>query len=124
MSRFLSPSRRLVAVDFFIQLAFQSTYFVGIIGCGTYVLGAGAFETSALVFGLNLVLTFQRFAPVHLWTPWARVAYSWPFASYFAHRAFLALLLPCPIPRLRYSPSLSGCCLARGPRPWTPIRAF
>ena len=58
MSRFLSPSRRLVAVDFFIQLAFQSTYFVGIIGCGTYVLGAGAFETSALVFGLNLVLIF------------------------------------------------------------------
>lgn len=61
MSRFLSPSRRLVAVDFFIQLAFQSTYFVGIIGCGTYVLGAGAFETSALVFGLNLVLIFATF---------------------------------------------------------------
>lgn len=50
MSRLLSPSHRLVAVNFFIQLAFQSTYFVGIIGCGTYVLGAGAFETSALVF--------------------------------------------------------------------------
>ena len=52
---------RLVAVNFFIQLAFQSTYFVGIIGCGTYVLGAGAFETSALVFGLNLVLIFATF---------------------------------------------------------------
>lgn len=61
MSRLLSPSHRLVAVNFFIQLAFQSTYFVGIIGCGTYVLGAGAFETSALVFGLNLVLIFATF---------------------------------------------------------------
>lgn len=61
MSCFLSPSHRLVAVDFFIQLAFQSTYFVGIIGCGTYVLGAGAFETSALVFGLNLALIFATF---------------------------------------------------------------
>lgn len=61
MSRLLSPSHRLVAVNFFIQLAFQSTYFVGIIGCGAYVLGAGAFETSALVFGLNLVLIFATF---------------------------------------------------------------
>ena len=63
MSRLLSPSHRLVAVNFFIQLAFQSTYFVGIIGCGTYVLGAGAFERPPRVWtqpGAHLCNVLRR----------------------------------------------------------------
>lgn len=44
-----------------MQLGFQSTYFVGIIGCATYMLGAGAFEVSALVFCLNLLLIIGNF---------------------------------------------------------------
>lgn len=61
MSSLLTPARRLVAANFFIQLAFHSTYFVGIIGCATYMLGAGPFQTSALVFGLNLAVVASNF---------------------------------------------------------------
>ena len=48
--------RRLVAVCFLNQLGFQAAYFVGIIGCATYVLDAGAAEVSALVFVMNIVM--------------------------------------------------------------------
>ena len=48
--------RRLVAVCFLNQLGFQAAYFVGIIGCATYALGAGAAEVSALVFVMNVVM--------------------------------------------------------------------
>lgn len=61
--RFLStPTRRIVAMNFFSMLAFQSTYFVGVIGCATYVLGLGALEVSALVFLLNVVLVAGNLA--------------------------------------------------------------
>ena len=56
-----TPERRVVAANFLLQLGFQSVYFVGIIGCATYVLGAGAFEVSALVFCLNLALIVGNF---------------------------------------------------------------
>ncbi|WP_417147474.1 MFS transporter [Paratractidigestivibacter faecalis] len=56
-----TPERRVVAANFLLQLGFQSTYFVGVIGCATYVLGAGAFEVSALVFCLNLALIVGNF---------------------------------------------------------------
>ena len=53
--RFLStPTRRIVAMNFFSMLAFQSTYFVGVIGCATYVLGLGALELAA-TRGLHLI---------------------------------------------------------------------
>ena len=61
MNYLSTPTQRLVAANFFLQLGFQSTYFVGIIGCATYVLGAGAFEVSALVFCLNLLLIIGNF---------------------------------------------------------------
>ena len=48
--------RRLVAACFLNQLGFQSVYFVGIIGCATYVLDASAAEVSALVFVMNAVM--------------------------------------------------------------------
>lgn len=48
--------RRLVAACFLNQLGFQAAYFVGIIGCATYVLDAGAAEVSALVFVMNVVM--------------------------------------------------------------------
>ena len=61
--RFLStPTRRIVAMNFFSMLAFQATYFVGVIGCATYVLGLGAIEVSALVFLLNVVLVAGNLA--------------------------------------------------------------
>lgn len=61
--RFLStPTWRIVAINFFSMLAFQSTYFVGVIGCATYVLGLGALEVSALVFLLNAVLVAGNLA--------------------------------------------------------------
>ena len=56
-----TPERRVVAANVLLQLGFQSTYFVGVIGCATYVLGAGAFEVSALVFFLNLALIVGNF---------------------------------------------------------------
>lgn len=61
--RFLStPTRRIVAMNFFSMLAFQATYFVGVIGCATFVLGLGALEVSALVFLLNVVLVAGNLA--------------------------------------------------------------
>ena len=48
--------RRLVAACFLNQLGFQAAYFVGIIGCATYVLDAGAAEVSAFVFVMNAVM--------------------------------------------------------------------
>ena len=49
-------------MNFFSMLAFQATYFVGVIGCATYVLGLGALEVSALVFLLNVVLVAGNLA--------------------------------------------------------------
>lgn len=61
--RFLyTPTRRIVAMNFFSMLAFQATYFVGVIGCATYVLGLGALKVSALVFLLNVVLVAGNLA--------------------------------------------------------------
>lgn len=51
-----TPARRIVAANFFMMLGMQSVYFIGIIGCATYVLGGGAFESSALVFVMNAAL--------------------------------------------------------------------
>ena len=51
-----SPTRRVVAINFFMMFAVQSVYFIGIIGCATYVLSAGALEVSALVFLMNLAV--------------------------------------------------------------------
>ena len=56
-----TSTRRLVAINFLQQLGFQSTYFVGIIGCATYILGAGALEISILVFCLNVFLVVGTF---------------------------------------------------------------
>lgn len=47
---------RIVAASFFMQLGFQATYFVGIIGCATYVLDADAFAVSGMVLVLNMAL--------------------------------------------------------------------
>ena len=54
--------RRLVAVCFLNQLGFQAAYFVGIIGCATYVLDAGAAEVSALVFVMNVIVLVASLA--------------------------------------------------------------
>lgn len=57
-----TPTRRIVAISFFCMLAFQATYFVGVIGCATYTLGADAAGVSALVFLLNVVLVAGNLA--------------------------------------------------------------
>lgn len=51
-----TPTRRLVLANFLLVVCFTATYFVGLIGCATYQLGAGAFEVSALVILLNVAL--------------------------------------------------------------------
>ena len=54
-----SPSAiasRLTVVDLLYQLGLQATYFVGIVGCATYALGANAFQVSYLVLTFNIVL--------------------------------------------------------------------
>ncbi len=51
-----SPTRRVVAINFFMMFAVQSVYFIGIVGCATYVLSAGALEVSALVFLMNMAI--------------------------------------------------------------------
>ncbi|WP_322154645.1 MFS transporter [Paratractidigestivibacter sp.] len=61
MKTHTSPALRIVAINFFMMLAFQATYFVGVIGCATYVLGAGAAQTSALVLIINVVLVLGNF---------------------------------------------------------------
>lgn len=43
-------------VCFLNQLGFQAAYFVGIIGCATYALGADAVGVSVLVFVMNVVM--------------------------------------------------------------------
>ncbi len=51
-----SPTRRVVAINFSMMFAVQSVYFIGIVGCATYVLSAGALEVSALVFLMNMAI--------------------------------------------------------------------
>ncbi len=51
-----TPTRRLVLANFLLVVCFTATYFVGLIGCATYQLGAGAFEVSALVVLVNVTL--------------------------------------------------------------------
>ncbi len=53
---FFTPTRRLVLANFLLVVCFTATYFVGLIGCATYQLGAGAFEVSALVVLVNVTL--------------------------------------------------------------------
>lgn len=53
---------RIVAASFFMQLGFQATYFVGIIGCATYVLDADAFAVSGMVLVLNMALVVAGLA--------------------------------------------------------------
>ncbi len=57
-----SPTRRIVAINFFMMFAVQSVYFIGIIGCATYLLSAGALEVSALVFLMNLAIVLGNLA--------------------------------------------------------------
>lgn len=51
-----TPTRRLVLANFLLVVCFTATYFVGLIGCATYQLGADAFVVSALVIVLNVAL--------------------------------------------------------------------
>ncbi len=69
MSILKSPFGRIVGINLFLMIALQSTYFVGIIGCATYDLGAGALEVSALTFALNTLLVLGNLAsgPVIDW---------------------------------------------------------
>lgn len=51
-----TPTRRLVLANFLLVVCFTATYFVGLIGCATYQLGADAFAVSALVVLVNVTL--------------------------------------------------------------------
>lgn len=56
-----SAAARVLAINLLMQFGFQACYFVGVIGCAAYVLGAGAFEVSALVFVINLFCVLGNF---------------------------------------------------------------
>ena len=90
----LTLTRRLVLANFLLVLCFTATYFVGLIGCATYQLGAGAAEVSALVILLNVALVVG--APSLAWsqTAWARASPSQPhlLALHFSAS------LPCSCP--------------------------
>ena len=51
-----TPTRRLVLANFLLVVCFTATYFVGLIGCATYQLGADALAVSALVVLVNVTL--------------------------------------------------------------------
>lgn len=53
---------RFVAATFLWQTAFQSTYFVGIIGCATYELGATGLVVSMLTLTMNVALVVATMA--------------------------------------------------------------
>lgn len=55
------PDARIVAANFLMQLGLQAIYFVGIIGCATYDLGADALVVSSLVLVLNVMLVVMSF---------------------------------------------------------------
>lgn len=55
------PEARIVAANFLMQLGLQAIYFVGIIGCATYDLGADALVVSSLVLVLNVMLVVMGF---------------------------------------------------------------
>jgi MFS family permease len=55
------PESRIVAANFLMQLGLQAIYFVGIIGCATYDLGADALVVSSLVLVLNVMLVVMSF---------------------------------------------------------------
>ncbi len=55
------PEARIVAANFLMQLGLQAIYFVGIIGCATYDLGADALVVSSLVLVLNVMLVVMSF---------------------------------------------------------------
>ncbi len=51
-----TPTARLVLANFLLVVCFTATYFVGVIGCATYELGADALAVSALVVLINVTL--------------------------------------------------------------------
>lgn len=58
---FSKTESRIVAANFLMQLGLQAVYFVGIIGCATYDLGADALVVSSLVLVLNVMLVVMSF---------------------------------------------------------------
>lgn len=56
LASFSAAALRVVLASFFLQLGFQSVYFVGVIGTATYTLGADAFAVSGLVFVMNVAV--------------------------------------------------------------------
>lgn len=55
------PESRIVEANFLMRLGLQAIYFVGIIGCATYDLGANALVVSSLVLVLNVMLVVMSF---------------------------------------------------------------
>lgn len=102
-------SRRFVASTFLRALGFQATYFVGIIGSATYLLGADAFEVSLLIVILNISIVVAGGLAGVL------VDHIGPRLTLFATlivlgaTALLALALPLGIPMLAIVTVLEGC---------------
>lgn len=104
----LTPTRRLVLANFLLVMCFTATYFVGLIGCATYQLGAGAAEVSALVILLNVALVVGgALAGVVTDRVGPRITLAASLAG-FALLGIFALLMPLSYPMLAVVSTLEG----------------
>ncbi len=103
-----TPTRRLVLANFLLVLGFTATYFVGLIGCATYQLGAGAIEVSALVILLNVALVVGgALAGVVTDRVGPRLTLATSLVG-FALIGIFALLMPLSYPMLAVVSTLEG----------------
>lgn len=104
----LTPTRRLVLANFLLVVCFTATYFVGLIGCATYQLGAGAAKVSALVILLNVALVVGgALAGVVTDRVGPRITLAASLAG-FALLGIFALLMPLSYPMLAVVSTLEG----------------
>ncbi|MGN0286914.1 MAG: MFS transporter [Atopobiaceae bacterium] len=103
-----TPTIKLVSANFLLVLCFTATYFVGLIGCATYQLGADAFAVSALVVLVNVTLVVGG-ALAGVVTD--RVGPRLTLAASLIGMAFVgvfALLTPLSYPMLAIASALEG----------------
>lgn len=104
----LTPTIKLVSANFLLVLCFTATYFVGLIGCATYQLGADAFAVSALVVLVNITLVVGG-ALAGVVTD--RVGPRFTLTVSLVGMAFVgvfALLMPLSYPMLAVASALEG----------------
>lgn len=103
-----TPTSRLVLANFLLVVCFTATYFVGLIGCATYQLGADALAVSALVVLINVTLVVGgALAGVVTDRVGPRVTLMASLAG-FALTGVFALIMPLSYPILAVASALEG----------------